>query len=44
MEDQQIRYVVGMESWMTGGLSDSALAYVQDNFEYENCLWSRKKP
>ena len=42
MEDRNVRYVVGMESWMTEGLSSEAMDYVRANFEYDNCLWTRK--
>ena len=43
MEERQVRYVVGMESWMTEGLSSAAMDYVRANFEYDNCLWTRKE-
>jgi hypothetical protein len=42
MERQQVRYVVGMGEWMTEGLSDEALEYLRDNFEYSHCLWTRR--
>ena len=42
MEAQQIRYVVGNESWATEGMSKVAMDYLKENFEYSSCLWTRK--
>lgn len=42
LESQQVRYVIGMQEWMTGGLSDKAFNYLQDNYDYASCLWTRK--
>ena len=43
MEQRQIRYVIGNENWLTEGLSDEALNYIRENFDYENCLSTRKE-
>jgi hypothetical protein len=43
MEARQVRYVIGHQNWMTEGLSDEALAYLNNRFEYSNCLWTRKE-
>jgi len=43
MEDQQVRYLIGVENWMTEGLSDTALNYLRANFEYSPCLWTRRE-
>jgi len=43
MEDQQVRYLIGRENWMTEGLSDTALNYLRANFEYSPCLWTRRE-
>jgi hypothetical protein len=43
METRQVRYVIGNQNWMTEGLTDDALAYLNNNFEYSNCLWTRKE-
>jgi len=41
MEARQVRYVVGMSDWLTEGLSNEAMDYLQANFEYTDCLWTR---
>jgi hypothetical protein len=43
MEDQQVRYLIGAENWMTEGLSDIALSYIRANFDYSPCLWTRRE-
>ena len=42
MERKKVRFVIGQQNWMTEGLSPEALDYLRNNFEYTNCLWSRK--
>lgn len=42
MEARQVRYVVGMSEWLTEGLTDEAMDYLRANFEYTDCLWTRK--
>jgi hypothetical protein len=42
MEAQQVRYVVGMSDWLTEGLTDEAMEYLRANFDYTDCLWTRK--
>jgi len=44
MESRKVRYVIGMDKWMTEGLSPEALDYLQNNFDYNYCLWTRKHP
>jgi hypothetical protein len=43
MEANQVRYVFGTENWMTEGLSDKSMSYLQTNFTYSECLWTRKE-
>ena len=43
MEDLQVRYVIGSPGWKTDGLTDGALEYLNANFDYSACLWTRKK-
>jgi hypothetical protein len=43
MEDQQVRYLIGIENWMTEGLSDNAKNYLRANFDYSPCLWTRRE-
>ncbi|MGI9315839.1 MAG: hypothetical protein ACR2QW_00790, partial [bacterium] len=41
MESRPINYVIGIEFWMTEGMSDEAMVYVRQNFTNDNCLWRR---
>ena len=43
MEDQQVRYLIGVQNWMTEGMSDIAMDYLRANFDYSPCLWTRKE-
>jgi len=42
MEERQVRYVVELGSWLTEAMSDEAMAYLRENFDYTDCLWIRK--
>ncbi|MEJ2138466.1 MAG: glycosyltransferase family 39 protein [Gammaproteobacteria bacterium] len=42
MDERNVRYVVGKESWMVEGLSPKALDWLRANFDYTDCLWERK--
>ena len=42
LENKNVRYVIGMEKWMTEGLSPEALEYLDKNFDYTYCLWTKK--
>jgi hypothetical protein len=42
MESMQVRYVVGNDVWSTEGMSEEAMDYLKENFEYSSCLWTRK--
>jgi hypothetical protein len=42
MESLQVRYVIGYDEWATEGMSDEAMNYLRENFEYSSCLWTRK--
>ena len=42
MEERQVRHVIGMEFWLTEGMSVEAMDYLRENFDYTDCLWTRK--
>jgi hypothetical protein len=42
LDNKSVRYIIGVENWMTEGLSPEALKHIQDNFNYTTCLWTRK--
>jgi Dolichyl-phosphate-mannose-protein mannosyltransferase len=44
IENKNVRYVIGVDKWMTEGLSQEALEYLEKNFDYSYCLWTRKLP
>jgi hypothetical protein len=43
LNERQVRYVVGLDNWFTEGMSDEAMDYLRENFEYSKCLWTRKE-
>jgi hypothetical protein len=43
LNERQVRYVVGLDNWLTEGMSDEAMDYLRENFEYSKCLWTRKE-
>ncbi len=43
LDERQVRYVIGLENWFTEGMSDEAMDYLRENFEYSKCLWTRKE-
>jgi hypothetical protein len=42
IHNKSVRYVIGVDNWMTEGLSLEALEYLNKNFDYSYCLWTRK--
>jgi hypothetical protein len=42
LEQQQVRYVIGRQDWMTEGLTPAALDYLNSRFSYTHCLWTRR--
>lgn len=42
LEQQQVQYVIGRQDWMTEGLTAAALDYLNNNFSYTHCLWTRR--
>jgi hypothetical protein len=43
MNERQVQYVIGLDEWSTEGMTDEAMDYLRENFEYSKCLWTRKK-
>jgi hypothetical protein len=43
MNERQVRYVIGLDNWSTEGMTDEAMDYLRENFEYSKCLWTRKE-
>jgi hypothetical protein len=43
LNERQVRYVVGRDNWSTEGMPDETMGYLRENFEYSNCLWTRKE-
>lgn len=43
LERERVRYVVGRDGPMLGGLPEVTQRYLREHYAYDNCLWTRKR-